>query len=518
MPERLASRIGAQPREATALIVAHEDGDEVLSYGALLDAADDWAVRLAGAKLVQGDRVALWLPNIAAWPIIELAAARLGLIVVPLNTRWKAAELRHALAKTGARLVIMPDDFCGIPFVGTLAEAIQGLEPIRAIRIPLRVERAAPASPPPPVTEDLPLNLLTTSGSTGAPKFAVHRQSALAIRFSAAAERFGIMSGDRLLCVLPLCGVWGLGIVLAGLMRGATCVLAPVFDPDKAAALMQRLQITHVHGGDNLVLALIASPALAAARLDAWRTCYFGAFTGRPAEETIAAIEASGPPALRAAQAYGSSEGLAFVTGSGPSASVAERALAGGPLVDTATDIRVVDPESHAILTGDEPGELQVRGATVTLGYFDDPEATAGAFTADGWYRTGDLGHAVPGGAVFLSRIGDALRLRGSMVDPSEIEHHLCAHPDIVEAHVVGVRIPDRGDVAAAFVRLREGSEADEAALAAFARARMASYKLPERIFIGVDIPVTAGANGAKVRKGELRAIAADYLRTPPTT
>ncbi|RYY46927.1 MAG: hypothetical protein EOP59_02060 [Sphingomonadales bacterium] len=509
MPMRLAARIGMHARDATALIVAHMDGDEVLDYGALLDGAAGWAARLRAAGQAQGDTLAVWLPNIAAWPMIELAAAHLGLIVVPVNTRWKAAELRHALAVSRARLIVMPEEFCGIPFAEILVEAVEGMAPVDAIRIPLRAERFASA-PTAPVATDLPLNLLTTSGSTGAPKFAVHRQSALVIRFAAAAERFAVQPGDRMLCILPLCGVWGLGITLAGLMRGAACVLTPLFDPDHGAALMERLAVTHLHGGDNLILSLLASPALGS-ELPAWRTCYFGAFTGRPAAETIAEIEGKGSGALRAAQAYGSSEGLAFVTGSAPAAPPAERALAGGPLVDDATELRVVD------------GELQLRGPTVTSGYFQDEQATAHAFTPDGWYRTGDLGHVVPGGGVFVSRIGDALRLRGNLVHASEIEHHLCAHPDIVEAHVVGVRDEGRGDLAFAFVKLCQGSIADEADLLAFARSRMANYKVPERIFSDIEIPVTVGANGAKVKKGELRALAEAYLRqaylrTPPTT
>jgi fatty-acyl-CoA synthase len=483
----------------------------VVDYAALLGGGAGWARRLADLGLDRGDAIALWLPNIAAWPMLELAAAALGLVVAPLNTRWKAAEVRHALTISRARAIVMPDAFHDIPFDAILAEA--GMDDIPLLRIPVRGGHPSGAPITAPV-DDLPLNLLSTSGSTGLPKFAVHRQSALVTRFTAAGERFAIQPEDRLLCVLPMCGVWGLGIVLAGLMRGATCVLAPSFEADHAAGLMGRLAITHLHGGDNLILALLASPQLDMA-LPTWRTCYFGAFTGRPAIETIATIEGKGSEHLRAAQAYGSSEGLAFVAGSAPSAPLEARALAGGPLLDASTQARIVDPESG---TPADTGELQLRGATVTLGYLNDPAATARAFTPDGWFRTGDLGHAVPGGIAFLSRMGDALRLRGNLVDAGEIEHHLCAHPDIAEAHVVGVRTRDRGDVAFAFVRLYDGAKADEAALHAFARARMAGYKLPERIITDVEIPVTIGANGAKVRKGELRAIAQTYLRTPLTT
>ncbi|MBY8821694.1 AMP-binding protein [Sphingomonas colocasiae] len=514
---RLVEPIAGHARDDIALIVAHPDGDETLSYGALLDGATGWRVRLAAAGLGRGDRVALWLPNIAAWPMIELAAAGAGLVVVPLNTRWRAAEVRHALAISRARVVVLPEDFCGIPFDEILDEALDGLGDVARIRVPQRAVAHEGGAEPAPIDEDLPLNLLTTSGSTGTPKFAIHRRSALVTRFSAAGDRFTIERGDRLLCILPMCGVWGLGIVLAGLLKGATCVLAPVFDPDHAAALMGRLGIAHLHGGDNLVLSLIASAALDV-ELPLWRTCYFGAFTGRAALETIAAIETKGGGALCAAQAYGSSEALAFVAGCAPDAPRDDRARPGGPLVDEATEVRLGDPETGAPLIGRDAGEIQLRGATVATGYWGDDDATRAARTADGWYRTGDLGRIVPGGVVFISRLGDSLRLNGNLVAAGEIENHLCAHDAVAEAHVVGVRTLERGDVAVAFVRLAEGEGVDEAALLAFARGRMAGYKIPARIVVDVEIPVTIGANGTKVRKNVLRALAEGYLRTPPTT
>lgn len=505
----------------TALIVTHSQGDQRVTYGELLDAVERWAEWFASRRLLPGTRIAVWLPNVAAWPILELAAARCGLIVAPVNTRWRATEIAHLLRRTEPALAIHPSDFQDIDFAAILAEASQELAPIEAVALdpstidPPDGEVASPADG----LGDRPLNLLATSGSTGEPKFAVHDQSNLVIRFSAAAERFAIRAGDAVLCALPMCGIWGLGITLATLMTGGTAVLMPVFDADEAAAALARLEVAHVHGGDNLVLAIVQSDTLTKGALSHWKTCYFGAFTGRDPADVIAAVELCGSSSLRAAQAYGLSEGLAFVTGCAPDAPLEDRRHAGGPLLDDFTEARLVDPQSGQMAEPGERGEIQLRGATVTSGYFGDEQASAQALTEDGWLRTGDLGERTDNGFRFIARMGDALRLRGTLVDPAEIEAALCSHRSVAEAHVVGARDFERGDVAVAFIKPLSGSAVSEEELQSFVRSRLASYKVPERVVQDVEIPVTVSANATKVRKDVLRELAGRYLAsTPPTT
>jgi fatty-acyl-CoA synthase len=133
--------------------------------------------------------------------------------------------------------------------------------------------------------------------------------------------------------------------------------------------------------------------------------------------------------------------------------------------------------------------------------------------TADGWFRSGDLGQVQPdGGFIYLARLKDSLRLGGYLVDPQEVEEQLQEHPAVEIAQLVGVWREQKGDVPVAFVRLRPGAQADEPELLGFARHRMASYKVPRRVLFVDEFPSTDGANGRKIQKSRLREIAREQL------
>jgi len=207
---------------------------------------------------------------------------------------------------------------------------------------------------------------------------------------------------------------------------------------------------------------------------------------------------------LRLVGLYGSSECFALMAKQREAAAIEERALAGGIPISREIEFRVVDALSGAALPEGEPGELQIKGYNVMSGYLRNPEATAAAFTADGWFRSGDLAYRSGPGFVYLSRIKDSLRLKGYLVDPSEIEEYLLRHAAVEVAQVVGVNRPGEGDVAVAFVRLGAAG-ASEAELLSYCRDGMASYKVPRRIAIVEDFPVVHGPNGTKIQKAKLR-------------
>ena len=209
---------------------------------------------------------------------------------------------------------------------------------------------------------------------------------------------------------------------------------------------------------------------------------------------------------------YGMSEVQALLSHQPETAAAAQRAKPGGRLVDPGTEVRVRDPDSGAILTLGQSGELEIRGPSLMARYDGNPEATAAAFTADGFFRTGDLGYLEPGGGfVFQTRMGDVLRLGGFLVSPAEIEAHLQTHGSVDTAQVVGVATP-AGTRAIGSVTLKPGAAFDEAALRDWCRRSLAGFKVPGRVIRLDEFPATQSANGVKIQRAKLRDMAAAAL------
>src|SRR5262249_40255843 len=279
-----------------------------------------------------------------------------------------------------------------------------------------------------------------------------------------------------------------------------TLLLAVTFDADEAARRLADQQVTHFYGPDGMLRAVIDSPAFDARAVRAWHWGGFANFTeGRPAELIRLAEARAG---VRLAGLYGSSECFALMSSWRQDDEIETRAQAGGFPVSPEIEVRAGDPDSGAPLPPGERGELQVRGYNVLHEYLGNPEATRAAFTGDGWFRSGDLGHVNPDGSfVFLTRLTDSLRVRGYLLDPAEVEEYLLRHPSVAQAQVVGIRSPMKGDVPVAFVQLAVGATAAEEDLLAYCRQGIADYKVPRRICLLGEFPVVVGPNGVKIQR-----------------
>jgi fatty-acyl-CoA synthase len=290
------------------------------------------------------------------------------------------------------------------------------------------------------------------------------------------------------------------------LAAAGTCVLQPVFDPARMARDVVDHRVTHLVGGDDMLgrlrAAWLAEPM-------AWPACRRGAiadFGGRAAEVTRWAHESLG---VALSGVYGASELFALISTWPAELPVAERVRAGGVPVSPGIEVRAVDPESGAVCAAGVTGELQFRGYPVTSGYLGDPAVPV---DPQGWFASGDLGSTTDGGGFhFLCRAGDALRLRGFLVEPAEIESFLMAQEGVDTAKVVGARAGD-GTVAVAFVTLRPGASVTAAQLRDRCHDALAAFKVPARIEVLGAFPVTTGTNGAKIRASELRDRAEQLL------
>jgi fatty-acyl-CoA synthase len=483
-------------------------GERRLTFQGLVEEASRVASGLQRLGLERGDVLGVWLPTVPEWLSLLVAAARLGVLVLPLNTRYRAVEVGKVLRTSRARVLVIPSEFLGIDFRGILAEA--GADPPRVIELGEAYASLMDAPPwsGPSGSMDL-LCAFSTSGTTGgsSPKLAAHDQASIVRHAQSVARAFDIRPGDVLLCALPLSGVFGFNSALGALAAGATCVLQPVFDAAQAARLVVGHRVTHVFGSDPMLLGILehGGEDLAAT----WRRGGVANFAGL-AGQVVSRADQIG---VKVTGLYGSSECFALMAAWSPGDPLPLRAQAGGVPITPEIEVRAADPTSGEVLPADQPGELQVRGYNVLREYLHNPEATAAAFTSDGWFRSGDLGATrAQGGFVLSARLKDTLRLRGNLVDPVEIEEYLVQHPAVDAAQVVGVERPGEGDVAVAFVRLAPGQAATQADVVHHCARGMAAYKVPRRIVFVDDFPTVDSPNGVKIQKTRLRELAAQQV------
>jgi fatty-acyl-CoA synthase len=513
--------------EETPAAPAFIHGERTLTFAELLDCSARTAQGLADLGVGPGDRVALWLPNVPAYPILYFACVRLGAIAVAVNTRYRAVEVADIVGRSGAKVLACAPGFRRIDFLSILADIepaaldrlaaiiVVGDEPAsvppaieRLRRVPFDRLLSRPAHAANHALASAPCNIFTTSGTTSAPKFVLHRQGAIAGHAQQVARVFGFTAPDTLsLAILPLCGVFGFNQTLATLAAGKPSVLVESYEIDEIARLIQRHKPTTMFGSDDMYARLLeVMPGRWPFRSIKWAG--YGAFNASLEDLP----ERAQPRGLRLVGLYGMSEVQALYARQPLKAPMARRKLGGGLPTSPLGHVRVRDPETGALLGPGQPGALECAGPSLMVGYYGNEAATAQAMTADGYVRTGDLAELDGrGGFTFLSRMGDVLRLSGFLVNPLEIETHIQKLPAIADCQTIAVPRPE-GVRAVSFVILKPGATLDEAATIAHCRHGLANYKVPLRVFAVDDFPKTPSPNGFKIQRGKLREMAEHLL------
>ncbi len=474
-----------------------------VTYGELERNVQRAMALLYAYGVVAGDRVALQLSKCLPFVYLYLATMRLHAICLPLNPAYPPRELAYFLTDAGAKLFF--GDACRRTALEGSATDWPGFT--QCVWLDCGDESAFYALadacvlpvvpvPAPPVAADVTCLMIYTSGTTGRPKGAELTHSNLSAGLDALHAAWGWQTNDLLLHVLPLYHVHGLLVALQGALHaGATTILHARFDPLRTLHTLSDHRCTVFMGVPTIHRRLVNTAQTGTVDLAHMRLLTSGS-DRLPDDLFVQFRRIFGHTLL---ERYGMSETGMLL--SNPLHGERRVGSVGLPLPGVA--VRIANPEDDTVLGANQVGEVQVRGANVCKGYWRQPEKTAAAFTADGWFRTGDLGLREPDGYYILKgRSNDLIISGGYNVYPPEVELVLAEHPAVAVSAVVGCPDDEWGEQVVAVVESKPDAHVTEAELSAFCRERLAHYKTPRRIILVAELPRNAMG---KVQKVALR-------------
>lgn len=475
---------------------------QCLRYPEFLRLSRQAARVLAQHGVGAGDRVALICRNTPGFLLAAYGAWQLGAVVVPVNHKLQAPEVDYILQHARVRLCIVD---------GTLAPLVAQLHtPVTALwtdtpaeglaSFDALIEAAPPLPDGPPPGADSPAQLLYTSGTTGKPKGCLHSHRNVVMQALACCTSLSIGHDTRMLVAMPIWHASPLNNwTLATLAAGGTVVLLREYQPRAFLEIIEAERTTMTFAAPVALLAPLHSvPDFQRFDLSSMKLwIYGGGPLGREmAEKLIAAYGSE-----RFVQVYGMTETGPLGTALYPQDALRKAGSIGRASTVT-VQLRVVDPQDRP-LDGPGVGEIQLRSEAMMQGYLDDPEATARAFTDDGWYRSGDLARVDEEGFMFIvDRAKDMIITGGENVYSKEVEDALAPHPAVQDAAVIGRPHPEWGETVIAFVVLRPGQSADAQALAGHLAPRLARYKIPREFHFCEALPRTPTG---KIMKHQLR-------------
>jgi malonyl-CoA/methylmalonyl-CoA synthetase len=473
-----------------------------LTYAELDELVQRTAGYLQSLGLQPGDRVALQLSKCLEFILLHLATVRLGAITLPLNLAYPPDELKYFLKDSGAKLFFALESSKEriqsiLPDLPDLQECIflnpGDQSPISNLQSLITNDQSP--SPHPSSTNDTAV-IIYTSGTTGRPKGAEITHGNLISNLQSLHTAWGWTPDDILLHVLPIFHVHGLFVALHGALHaGARTLLMREFDARKTLQTLFERRCTVFMAVPTIHQRLLDVPDAKEFDLSHVRLITSG--SDRLPDEVFTGFQQTFGYTLL--ERYGMTE-----TGMNCSNPLhGERRIGSVGLPFPDVEVRVVNPENDQPLPDEEIGEVQLRGPNIFKGYWQQPEKTSESFTADGWFRTGDLGFRESDGYLTLcGRSKDLIISGGLNIYPPEVERVLAEHPSVAACAVIGC--PDRewGERVTAVVVLNRGESVSGQDLIAFCRERLASYKSPKSIVFTDNLPRNAMG---KVQKAELR-------------
>ena len=518
--------------------IVYQDRDLRWSFADFNARVDSLARGLLAIGIGKGDHVGIWARNVPDWLTFMFATARIGAVLVTINTLYRSFEMEYVLRQADMKALVLIDSFRDHDYLETVYGMIPELRScqrghLKSERFPKlksviyigqekhrgmyntrellvlgsqadnRQLNAVKAT----LTPHDVVNMQYTSGTTGFPKGVMLSHYNILNNGYFIGERQKLGEQDRLCLPVPLFHCFGCVLgVMAALSHGTTLVPLEIFDPLMVLAAIQKEKCTAVYGVPTMFIAELDHPMFDLFDLSSLRT---GIMAGSPCPKETMKQVMEKMHCSEITIAYGLTEASPVITQTRTDDSIDYRVGSVGASLPQ-IEVKVVDPETGETCGPGQKGELCCRGYNVMKGYYKMPEQTAAAIDADGWLLSGDQAEFDENGYYRITgRIKDMIIRGGENIYPREIEEFLYTLGGVLDAQVVGIPDHKYGEVVGAFIIRKEGADLTEEDVQDFARGRIAAYKKPRHVFFVDSFPLTASG---KVQKYKLREMALEKL------
>ncbi|MBS1788502.1 MAG: AMP-binding protein [Acidobacteria bacterium] len=480
---------------------------------------------LMACGVERGERVALWATNVPEWVVLQFALARIGAILVTVNTSLRAHEIEYLLRQSETATVITISGFKDVDYIGALKEigaiggdalpelkrAIfigrgaetcpEGLMPYQALREKAdEVSESELDARAAAVGLDDVINMQYTSGTTGFPKGVKLSSRNILNNGYWLGQGLGYTPADRLCLCVPLFHCFGCVIGVLGAYTHGAC-LCPIefFDARKVLETVEREGCTSLYGVPTMFLAEMEDPEFSRFNLSSLRT---GVMAGALCPEALMKRAIAEMNLREITIIYGLTEASPGITQTRRDDTLGRRTQTVGTVLPE-MEVKIIDPATGVTLGVNQPGELCVRGYNVMHGYYKNPKATNEAIDEDCWLHSGDQATMDADGYIRITgRIKDIIIRGGENISPKEIEDYLRLHSAVSDAYVYAIKSEFFGEEVGAAVKLKPGEAATEDELKAFCQGQLARFKIPRYWRFVTEFPMTASG---KIQKFKLR-------------
>ena len=519
--------------------VVYPDRNLRFTYGQFNERANNLAKGLLAIGIMKGDHVGIWAKNVPDWLTFMFATAKIGAVLVTVNTAYKSHEVEYILKQSNVKTLALIDSFQDVDYLRIIYDLLPELKNSERGRLksknfpclksliyigqekhrgmynsnelmllgshyPNDELREILAS----LNGDNVINMQYTSGTTGFPKGVMLTNKNILNNGFSIGERQKFTQNDRVCLPVPLFHCFGIVLgVMAVLTHRATLVMLEVFDPLLVLAAVQKERCTALYGVPTMFIAEYNHPMFDMFDLSSLRT---GIMAGSICPVEVMKKVMTDMHCYQITSVYGLTEASPGMTQTDVDDPVEIRAETVGKSFP-GVEVRVIDPSTNKQVATDTVGEICCRGYNIMKGYYKMPEETKKVIDEDGWLHSGDLGTCDEKGYYRITgRMKDMIIRGGENIYPREIEEFLHEVPGVKDSQVVSIPDKKYGEIVGAFVILKKGADLTEDDIRDYASSRISRYKVPKHVFFVDNYPLTASG---KIQKYKLRELAVELLK-----